>query len=308
MNVPIPIQALLGVYLGTQDDGLRDQIARLISREANKARKGRNSQGLVEFEKMLKQPLGTVLPFTASPIDLDLARIFASHTRSGFIYSKDALVSAGAIQISQKGCRYLDQWFDAKSEAPDFTIFPRDVDETRERINNRKPPELRVAVGSVISLAIHCSEPPLEAKNRNRSANTMNVHVFDPRRPRTGAISFQSAWAQYDQGKRCIEIKAATPEAILQLSAYGAEGMWMSASSDTISTCFPIPELDDAEPHTRVWASDWDTLNQYAHCSTKITVSVPLSVAVAGAREFTWFYIGNPPALSRQLALEASKN
>ncbi len=77
------------------------------------------------------------------------------------------------------------------------------------------------------------------------------------------------------------------------------------ATSDAVSTLFPIPALDDPGPHAVVWANDWDVSKLYAWSSSAMTVAVPLDLVIRCAREFHWFFVGRDISLARRIAKES---
>ncbi len=305
MSVTVPARALICCYLATQDDLIRRRIGRLLARGAVKARSDKMHAGVQGFLKALRNPIGEILPFSAEKFDIDLAYFFAQSASEGYLFSQGSLVSAGAARITKDYFEYCDQWFDSTSSSIDFLIHPGQRDELLRAIHAQQRPQLDVVVNDHVSFVIQLATSRDLPKNHRGSEYTLEVLLLNPAKPRSYPTPYKGIKARYDAGKRRVEITASTPESILQLSAYESEGLWLMATSDVVSTLFPIPALDDPGPHVGVWANDWDISRVYAWSSSAMTVAIPLDLAAHCAKEFHWFFVGRDLSLARRIAKES---
>ncbi len=304
MSITIPSRALICAYLATQDDVTRQRLERLLAKDAVKARADKKHEGIQAFLKALRRPIGEIIPFSADKFDIDLAYFFARSAANGYLFSQHSLVSAGAARITKTNFEYLDKWFDSTSARSDFFVIPRQKEKLCSSIRAQQQPRLEVVVADQVSFVIRLATQRELPNNSRNSDYSLDVQLLNPAKPRSYPTPYKGVKARYDKATYRIEIKASTPESILQLSAYESEGLWLLATSDAISTCFPIPALDDPGPHDTVWANDWNVSKSYAWSTSTTTVAVPLDLANRCAREFHWFFVGRDLSLSRRIAKE----
>jgi hypothetical protein len=302
VSVSIPVRALICAHLATQDDSIRQRIERLLAKEAVMARADKKHAGVQAFLKALRHPIGEIIPFSANKFDIDLAYFFARSATNGCLFSQASLVSAGAAQITKTNFEYLDKWFDSTSSNTDFFINPSQREQLRSSIQAQQRPQLDVVVNNQVSFVIRLATSQDLPKNPRNPDYSLDVQLLNPDKPRSYPTPYKGVTAWYDKETRRIEIKASTPESILQLSAYASESLWLLAASDAISTCFLIPALDDPGPHDTVWAQDWNVSKLYAWSSSAMTVAIPLDLAIRCAREFHWFFVGRDLSFSRMIA------
>jgi hypothetical protein len=293
--------------LATQDEELRGKLGRLFSREGNKAWSDKSHSGVQAFKKSLRRPVGEILPFVASKMDLDLAALMARQFESGLIFSQQSLVHAGAIEITTSGCQYCEEWFSSQKSGSEFRITPNEAVVLQARVKGRQPPVVEVAIGEEIHLLVRLSGAlPQEAKAK-RSTNELQVQFFDPRKLRANTSVLRGVTAKYDRDRYCIDINVSTPEAILQLSAYASEGLWLLVVSDSVAACLKIPPLDEPGPHRTVWATEGDDEGTYVWTSKPTTISISMDLAAQCAKEFHWFYFNRDLSLVRRIAKETAQ-
>jgi len=306
MSVSIPARALICAHLATQDNSTRQRIEHLFSKEAVDAMKDKKHKGIQTFKKALLSPIGEIIPFTGNNFDIDLAYFFAHSAVNGYLFSKSSLVSAGAARITKTYFEYLDKWFDSSSSDIDFIINPGQREKLRSLIQAQQHLQLDVVVDNNVSFKIHLSKSRNLSEKNSIYDDNLDVQLLDPAKERSYPTPYKGIKARYDKKTNTININASTPEAILQLSAYASEGWWLMATSDDISTCFPIPPLDDPGPHAKVWATDWDVSKSYVWSACELTVATPLDLASRCAQEFHWFFVGQDMPFLRMIVKENS--
>jgi hypothetical protein len=304
VSVAIPARALICAYLATQDDSTHQRLERLFAKEAVKTRADKNHGGVQSFLKALRRPIGEIIPFSAEKFDIDLACFFARSATNGYLYSEYSLVNAGAARITKASFEYLDKWFDSTSSGAEFHVAPRQKEELRSLVRAQLQPQLEVVVEDHVSFVIRLATQRELPTNHRSSDYGLDVQLLNPAKPRSYPTPYKGIKARYENGTSRVEIKASTPESILQLSAYESAGLWLMATSDAISVCFPIPALDDPGPHDKVWANDWNVSKSYAWSNSAMTVAVPLDLANRCAQEFHWFFVGRDLSFSRRIAKE----
>lgn len=298
----MPLSSIISVYLATCHEQLREEIASFIADEAKTRQRKSKHVGVSALVSRLKRPLGNIIPFEANQIDLDLLQILAYKYDSCLIYSTSSLLNAGALRVSKQDFQYFDHWFDDKASVCDITIVPNCKQEVRKRIAERKQPRLSVEIERSISIKAFFNNTRTKPIKTRRES--MSVSLFDPNLPNKTRMHSRSLTARYVYSLQCIELMAATPEAMLQLSAYSADGLWVVVNGDAVSATFPIPDLDDLGSHSSVWTNDWDRLEGYLNGAEGQLLDIPIELAVACAHEFNWFSVGSSIEFTRLLAQE----
>jgi len=320
MKYPVPLKALICVYLTVEDVDIKNAIEEAIISDSVKRVKKKSSPGLKALRKGIKDRVGEILPFEIGAFEEAIANIIASDIPTkyrrdpdplGYIFGSSSIINAGAFRVTNQSATYLDTWFDEdKSDEVYFRLFPNEKNQLRKSIEklNGNPARVSVKISDRIQMVLHLPGRLSlgDLQLFKSSQGRWSVSLIDPdsakcNTPARG-LSFK-----YNSDAHAIEIEASQPEIILQLSAAASEKRWMLLSLGEFAAFFTVPELDEDSGDIPVWTTSWDQTDEYLWTKSSYFVQIDQALIIKCCRRFHWFFSNIDKFPFHTLAKEINK-